>query len=70
MDDYVAFMKKYQKNPADLSLLSDYSKYLTKYSDFVEDFEKWEDEELNNAELDYYLKVQSRVTKKLLEVAQ
>ena len=70
MDDYVAFMKKYQKNPSDLSLLADYSNYLSKYSKFVADFEKWEDEDLNMAELNYYVEVQARVTKKLLEVAQ
>ncbi|MEE0928550.1 MAG: DUF6591 domain-containing protein [Acutalibacteraceae bacterium] len=70
MDDYVAFMKKYQKNPGDLSLLADYTDFLTKYTQWVEDFEKWEDEDLNTAELAYYTDVQARVTKKLLEVAQ
>ena len=70
MDDYVAFMKKYQKNPSDLSLLTDYAKFMGKYADFVEDFEKWEDEDLNAAETAYYIDVQARVTKKLLEVAQ
>lgn len=70
MDDYVDFMKKYQKNPTDLSLLTDYAKFMSKYADFVEDFEKWEDEDLNAAETAYYIDVQGRVTKKLLEVAQ
>ena len=37
-------------------------------SDFVEDFEKWENEDLNAAELAYYIEVQSRVSQKLLEV--
>ena len=62
-------MKKYKKNPSDLSLLSDYSNYLEKYSKFVSDFEKWDSEDLNTKEAAYYLEVQSRVTKKLLEVA-
>lgn len=70
MDDYVSFMKKYQKNPSDLSILADYSNYLSKYSKFVADFEKWEDQDLNMDELNYYVEVQERVTKKLLEVAQ
>lgn len=70
MDDYVAFMKKYKANPNDLSLLADYSDYLSDYADFVEDFEKWDDEELNAAETAYYIDVQARVSKKLLEVAQ
>ena len=70
IDEYVAFMKKSAKNPTDLSLLTDYSDYMSKYSKFVEDFEKWETEDLNSAELAYYIDVQARVSKKLLEVAQ
>ena len=69
MDEYVAFMKKYSENPSDLGLLADYADYMSKYSDFVEDFEKWEDEEMNAAETAYYIDVQARVSKKLLEVA-
>lgn len=68
MNGYVDFMKKYNENPSDLSLLSDYADYMSDYTDFVEDFEKWEDEDLNDAELAYYLDVQTRVTKKLLEI--
>lgn len=67
MDEYVAFMKKYKANPGDLSILTDYADYMSKYADFVEDFEKWEDEEMNAAETAYYIEVQSRVSKKLLE---
>lgn len=70
MDEYVAFMKKYQKNPSDLGILADYAKYMGKYAEFVEDFEKWEDEDMNAAELAYYAQVQARVTKKLLEIAK
>ncbi len=70
MDEYVAFMKKYKENPSDLSLLTDYADYMSKYTDFVKDFEKWEDEDMNTAELAYYLDVQTRVSKKLIEVAQ
>lgn len=70
MDEYVAFMKKYSANPTDMSLLADYADYMSKYADFVEDFEKWEDEEMNAAETAYYIDVQARVSKKLLEVAQ
>lgn len=70
MDEYVAFMKKYSANPSDISLLTDYADYMSKYADFVENFEKWEDEEMNAAETAYYIDVQARVNKKLLEVAQ
>ena len=70
MDEYVAFMKRYaESDGTDLSILTDYADYMSKYVDFCENFEKWEDEDMNAAETAYYLEVQTRVTKKLLEVA-
>lgn len=69
MDKYVAFMKKYSDHPSDVGLLADYTKYMSKYADMVEKFDKWESEDLNDAELAYYIDVQARVSKKLLEVA-
>ena len=69
MNEYVAFMKKYSANPSDLGLLANYAKIMGEYADFVEDFEKWEDADLNAEETKYYLEVQNRVTQKLLEVA-
>ena len=70
MGEYVEFMKKYKENPDDLSLLRDYADYMKDYTEFVEDFEKWEDEEMNAAETAYYIDVQARVNKKLLEIAE
>lgn len=70
MDEYVTFMKKYKENPMDISLITDYAIYMSKYAEFVKDFEEWEDEEMNDAEAAYYIAVQTRVNKKLLEVAQ
>lgn len=69
MDEYVAFMKKYNDNPSDISLLADYAKYMSKYADMCSKFEKWESEDMNDAETAYYIDVQARVSKKLLEVA-
>lgn len=68
-DEYVAIMKKYKANPTDMSILSDYAKYMGQYADMMEKFEKWENEDLNTAEAAYYVDVQARITKKLLEVA-
>ena len=69
MDEYVAFMKKYSDNPSDLGLLVDYARFMGEYATFCEEFAAWEDEDLSDAELAYYLAVQTRVNKKLLEVA-
>lgn len=69
MDEYVAFMKKYaDSNGTDLSLLADYADYMSKYAELVENFEKWDDEEMSDEELAYYLQVQSRVYQKLSEI--
>lgn len=69
MDDYVVFMKKYQADPTDVSLLSDYTDFVSDYADYCDEFAAWEDEDLSSDELAYYLEVQARVSKKLLEVA-
>lgn len=70
MDEYCEFMKKYNENPSDLNLLADYATYVSKYADVVNKFDAWESEGMNDAELAYYLEVQSRVAAKLAEVAQ
>lgn len=67
-DEYVAIMKKYKQNPTDMSILSDYTKYMEKYADTMKKFEEWESEDLNAAELAYYLDVQNRISKKMLEI--
>lgn len=69
MNEYVAFMKKYAENPTDLSILTDYAKYMEEYADMMLKFEKWENEDLNTAETAYYIEVQARISKKLLEIA-
>ena len=70
MDEYVSFMKKYKENPSDLSLLKDYTQYMSKATDMAKSFDRWESEEMNAAETAYYMEVQLRVNKKLLEVAE
>lgn len=70
MNEYCAFMKKYTANPMDMGLLSDYASYMSKYTDVTNAFAKWESEDMNAAELDYYLEVSLRVSQNLLEAAQ
>ena len=71
IDEYVAFMKKYENsNGTDMSLISDYTKYMTKLDDANKKFEKWNDSNMNTEESAYYIQVQTRVNKKLLEAAQ
>lgn len=67
MGEYVDFMKKYNENSSDTTLLKDYASYMLKYADMTDKFNKMEDD-LNDAELNYYLKVQARVLDKLSEI--
>lgn len=70
MNEYVNFMNKYKNlNGSDASLISDYSKYMSKYAEVCKDFEKWESEQMSTDEAAYYIDVQTRINKKLLEVA-
>lgn len=68
-DEYCDFMKKYAENPYDITLLAKYGEMLTKAEEMNEAFEKWEEDELSNAELKYYLDVNNRVMQKLLEIS-
>ena len=65
------FMKKYEKSDGtDPQMIADYGKYINKYTEMAASFAEWEDEDLNAAETAYYIRVQGRVSQKLLEVAQ
>lgn len=70
MDEYVAFMKKYKANPSNAALIADYAKYMKKYTAMCDTFEKWEGEDLSAEEMAYYIDVQARVSKKLVEVTE
>ncbi len=68
-DEYCSFMKQYKENPSDLQLLAEYSDILSRAADMNAAFEAWEENELNNEELKYYLEVNNRVMQKLVDVA-
>ena len=75
MDSYEAFyveycelFKKYSKNPTDLSLIAQYTKMMQEAVEMTAAFEKWDQDEMNTAELKYYLEVNGRVTAMLIEV--
>ncbi len=70
MGEYCDFMAAYSENPSDLTLIGKYATYLEKYTKLTEDFDKWNSEDMNAAELAYYTEVQARVSKKLLEGLQ
>ncbi len=71
MDEYVDFMQKYMNaDPSSMaSMMGDYYRMLTRYTEFAEKIDAFDESELTNAELAYYLEVTNRVSQKLLSVA-
>lgn len=72
MDEYVDFMQKYMNaDPSSMaSMMGDYYRILTRYTEFAEKIDAFDESELTNAELAYYLEVTNRVSQKLLSVAK
>lgn len=69
MDEYIIFMNKLNDNPSDAELLMEYTKVMKKYNKAMNDFDKWKDNNLNDAETQYYIEVQTRVNQKLTEAS-
>ena len=71
MDEYVDFMQKYMNaDPSSMvSMMGDYYSILARYTEFAEKIDAFDESELTNAELAYYLEVTNRVSQKLLRIA-
>jgi hypothetical protein len=71
MDEYADFMQKYMSaDPTSmLSMMGEYYSILARYTEFAEKIDAFDERELTNAELAYYLEVTNRVSQKLLRVA-
>ena len=63
-------MKNLEKNPNDLTLMLEYTQFMIQYDKTMKALEDWEDDNLNNKEMNYYITVTNRISKKLLEAAQ
>ena len=68
-DEYCEFMEEYKKNPSDMTLLPKYTEMLEKVAEMNEAFEAWDEDELSDAELKYYLDVTNRVMEKMADIA-
>ena len=68
-DAYVELLIKYQENPTDWTLLTEYFDMLEELSEMDEAFAAWGEEDLSDEELAYYLEVSNRIMQKLLKVA-
>lgn len=69
VDRYVAFMKKYQDSDYSASMMNDYFTILEEYYNFAEKAERYNEDNMSDEDLAYYVEVISRVSQKLLSVA-
>ncbi len=69
MNEYCTFMEKYNASPNDMTLLLEYTEYLSKYTDAMDKLNKLDNTEFNDEELKYYIKITNRVNERLLDVA-
>lgn len=69
-DEYIAFINKYNESDDATSMLADYTKYMNQYADTMSKMDAIDENELSVADRTYYIEVQTRITQKLLEVAQ
>lgn len=67
--EYCELLKKYTENPTDFSILGKYADMLTKADEVDKAFQKWDESDLNSDELKYYLDVNNRVMKMVVDVA-
>ncbi len=65
---YCEFMKSYDST--DISMLSQYADFMNKYADYMSKLYAWDQDEMNNAELAYYMQVTADIEKELAEVIQ
>ncbi len=68
VDEYVEFMKQYQKNPTDLTLLLKYAAIMKKYADFEKALENYDSNKMSVTDSAYYLEVITRCTQKMIGV--
>ena len=71
VDTYVEFMEKYKDNPTDMSLISDYARFVQQTAEWAEKAEKYQSD-LENASpeiLGEYVETLGRITKIIVEIA-
>lgn len=66
--EYCDLLKKYTSNPTDFSLLAKYAEMMSKAEQMNQSFEAWNEDDMNSEELKYYLDVNNRVMKMLVDI--
>lgn len=68
-NEYAEFMKSYNSASASTGQLTQYLAMLSRYSEAMTALDELSEEDMNDAELIYYMEVMSRISAKLLEAA-
>ena len=69
MDEYIEFIVEYTENPTDITLITKYAEMQLKYAEFAKAIEEYDQDEMSDADLAYYIEVTSRVNQKLLDAS-
>ncbi len=69
MDEYVDFMKNYLDDPTNVvSMLDEYSDIMKRMEEFEKQNDAYESSDMSTADMEYFLDVTTRCTKKMLEI--
>ena len=66
MDEYIEFMTTYSSSSNPVGMMAQYNEIMQKYVSFSQEIEKYDNSNLSNAEMAYYIEVTSRVEQKLI----
>ena len=69
IDEYIAFMEKYNDSSDTIGLLTEYTEMLNKYADFADKIDQYDTENMSKADSLYYIEVTSRCSEKLLKAS-
>ena len=73
IDEYIDFMLKMNENPDDIMLIAEYGDMLVKYAEFAEAVEeydaKYDNDEMSDADMKYYIEVMTRIDQKLIDAS-
>ena len=68
-DEYIEFMNAFKQDSTNLSMLTKYAEFMTKYEKAMSEMDKIDESELTDAEDKLFLETQLRINNKLTEAA-
>lgn len=69
MNQYIAFLQKYEHSDDPYAMMSDYMKMLRQYKDFSEKIDKYDTDKMSKTDSAYYFKVMTRIAERLYAVS-